>query len=60
MDQLMVDITGIPRVKTGDIAVLIGKSGNESISVGDIAEKAGTITNEILSRMGTRLERIIT
>jgi serine/alanine racemase len=59
MDQLMADVTDIPEVKTGDIAVLIGKSSGDEISAGDIAEKAGTITNEILSRMGARLERII-
>lgn len=59
MDQLMADITDIPEVKAGDTAVLIGNSSDDEISAGDIAEKAGTITNEILSRMGARLERII-
>lgn len=59
MDQTIVDVSGIPDVKAGDIAVLIGKSGDKEISAGDLAEWAGTITNEILSRMGARLERVM-
>lgn len=58
MDQTIIDITGIPGVREGDIAVVIGRSGGEEITVYDIAEQTGTITNEILSRLGGRLERI--
>ena len=58
MDQLMVDITDIPGVKRGDIATLIGRDGGEEILAEDVAASAGTITNEILSRLGTRLERV--
>lgn len=57
MDQTLVDITNIPNVKQGDIAVIIGKSGNKEITVYDLAEQTGTITNELLSRLGSRLER---
>lgn len=59
MDQTLVDITSLPDVQQGDTAVIIGKSGDAEISVYDVAEQAGTITNEILSRMGSRLERIM-
>ena len=59
MDQTLVDITDIPDVKQGDIAVIIGTSGNLEISAYDIAESTGTITNEVLSRLGTRLERMM-
>lgn len=59
MDQTLVDITDVPNVKQGDIAVLIGKSGDLEITAYDIAEQTGTITNEIVSRLGTRLERIM-
>ncbi len=59
MDQMFVDITGIPDVKAGDIAVLIGKSGNREITAYDLAEGTGTITNELLSRLGGRLERVL-
>lgn len=58
MDQTTVDITNIPDVHRGDIATLIGKSGNSCISAYALAEQTDTITNEILSRLGARLERI--
>lgn len=58
MDQMLVDVTDIPDAKAGDIAVLIGRSGNAEVSVYDLAEAGGTITNEILSRLGCRLTRI--
>jgi serine/alanine racemase len=58
MDQLTADVTEISGVQRGDIAVLIGKSGDAEISAGELAENADTITNEILSRLGERLTRV--
>lgn len=58
MDQTMIDVTDIPDVQSGDIAVIIGTSGEEEITACDIAEQTGTITNEVLSRLGSRLERM--
>lgn len=57
MDQTLIDVTAVPDVKAGDIAVIIGRSGDRKITACDVAEEAGTITNEILSRLGGRLER---
>lgn len=59
MDQTLVDVSEVPEVALGDIAVLIGSSGGQVITACDLAEQSGTITNEILSRMGARLERIL-
>ncbi|MCL2361316.1 MAG: serine racemase VanT catalytic subunit [Defluviitaleaceae bacterium] len=59
MDQTIIDITNTPSVKQGDIAVIIGNSGEEEITACDIAEKADTIANEVLSRLGSRLEKYI-
>lgn len=59
MDQTLVEVSGIADVTPGDIAVIIGRSGQYEITAYDIAEQAGTITNEFLSRLGSRLERII-
>ena len=59
MDQTIVDISGIPNVRQGDTAVIIGKSGNTEITAYDIAEQSDTITNEILSRLGQRVVRTI-
>ena len=58
MDQLLVDITDIPGVEPGDVATLIGRDGDQLLSAEEVAGAAGTITNELLSRMGGRLERV--
>lgn len=57
MDQTLVDVTDIPETAPGDAAVLIGRSGAQELTACHVAEQAGTITNELLSRMGPRLER---
>ena len=59
MDQTLVDVTEIPEAKAGDTAVLIGACGAGRLTAYDMAEASGTITNEILSRLGPRLERIL-
>ena len=61
MDQALIDISELEddMVKTGDVVTLIGTDGNEMLTAADMAETAGTITNEILSRLGSRLERYI-
>lgn len=55
MDQLAVDVTDISGTQTGTIVTLIGKDGNNEITAAQMAANAGTITNEILSRLGQRL-----
>lgn len=60
MDQLMIDVSHIPAVCHGDTATLIGCDGGQIIYAEDIAAISGTITNEILSRLGERLERVYT
>lgn len=54
MDQLIVDVTGIKDVKQGDVALLIGEE--KEISAEKVSFEAGTITNELLCRLGDRLE----
>ncbi len=58
MDQLLLDVTEAEGVQAGDEAVLIGKSRDQEIRAEDLAEEAGTISNEILSRLGDRLIRV--
>ncbi len=58
MDLTLVDVSHIPQVSAGDTAVLIGTSGEQEITATELASRCGTITNELLSRLGERLERI--
>jgi len=57
MDQTIVDVTGVENVRQGDVAVVIGRDGDEEITAYDVAEQAGTIPNEIVGRLGSRLCR---
>lgn len=59
MDQLLIDVSKIPHVLSGDEVIFIGKSGKEHITASEFAYAAGTISNEILSRLGNRLDRIV-
>ena len=56
MDQLMIDVTNINHIEEGDMVTLIGKDKENYISVEEVAEAAGTITNEFLSRLSKRLQ----
>jgi alanine racemase len=57
MDQLMVDVTDIPEVNTGDKVTLIGKSGNEVISVEEIAGLADSFNYEFVCSISRRVCR---
>ena len=52
MDHMLADVTDSPDVKIGDIVTLIGKDGDQQITVQEVAEKANTIPYEILTRLG--------
>ncbi len=58
MDLIMVEVD--ETVKVGDIATILGKDGDEWITVHDLATWAGTIPYEILVRVGPRVQRIYT
>ena len=58
MDQMMVDLKGQPGVKPGEVATLIGTDGEETISLHEVAELAGTIEHEILTGLGSRVPRV--
>jgi alanine racemase len=58
MDMVVVDVTDIRGVKSGDEAVIIGARGLERISAEEVAEKAGTINYEIVTRIHPSIPRI--
>jgi len=57
MDALMVDITDIPEAQMWDEAVLMGKQGNEEITVHDIAKLKNSVSYEVLTSWRLRLRR---
>lgn len=58
MDQLLADVTDCPEASPGDVVTLIGRDGNETLRAEEAAQQCGTITNELLSRLGARLDLI--
>lgn len=58
MDMLMLDVTDIPGVQSGDEVTLIGCQGKECISVQEIAELCDTIPYEILTGISQRVRRV--
>jgi len=60
MDQVTVDLTDLPNVMVGDEVELIGNDAAAPNSVEQLAEAAGTIPYEILTRMDShRMERVL-
>ena len=56
MDQMMVDVTDIPGVRTGDVVTLFGSDGEETITADGLAALAGTIGYEIVCGISRRVE----
>lgn len=60
MDQFMVDLTDLEKVELGDEVVILGRQGEERISAEEIGEIAGTISIEVVTRIGKRVPIIYT
>ena len=58
MDQMMVDVTDIPEVRTGDEAVILGRDGEEEISAELFGKWANSFSYEVLCTFLPRVERI--
>ncbi len=59
MDMMMLDVTGVPGVAEGDEVTLIGSQASERITADEIAQKAGTISYEVLCGIGSRVPRVV-
>lgn len=58
MDQLMLDVTGIPGVGEGDTVTVIGRDGEGSVTADELAELAETISYEIVCNIAKRVPRV--
>jgi alanine racemase len=58
MDMLVVDC-GDDLIRPGDEVILLGRQGDEEITADEWAERAGTISWEILCGIGARVPRIL-
>jgi alanine racemase len=58
MDQMQVDVTDIPGVGIGAEVLLYGTHNGHTLRPEQVAEKAGTIAYELMTRVGERVHRI--
>ena len=58
MDQTIVDVTDIKEVAAGDVAIIIGKSLTQSISLNEFSQCAGSHAWESLCSITKRVTRI--
>jgi alanine racemase len=57
MDAITIDVSDVPGVEVGDAVTLIGADGNQRITAEEVAEWSGTISYEVLTAIGRRVER---
>ena len=58
MDQFMADVTDIPETAFMDRVVLVGRDGDEEITVDDLAALSGRFNYEFVCCLGKRIPRI--
>jgi alanine racemase len=58
MDQIVIDVSAVPRCRVGDEVVALGCQGAGEIGARELAEEARTIPWEILTSIGARVPRI--
>lgn len=57
MDAITLDVSEVPGVQVGDAATLIGGDRDQVITAEEVAEWSGTISYEVLTSIGPRVER---
>lgn len=57
MDAITLDVTDVPDVAVGDVATLIGHDGGETITAEEVGGWSNTISYEVLTSIGPRVER---
>ena len=58
MDQMMIDVTDIDNIEIEDEVTLVGKDGNNVISVEELSGMAGSFNYEFVCGIGKRVPRI--
>ena len=59
MSMMLVDVTSIPSVESGDEVVIIGKQNNARITVGSFSDMANLVNYEMLVRLPSGIPRVI-
>ncbi|MBS1716202.1 MAG: alanine racemase [Armatimonadetes bacterium] len=57
MNMFAIDLSAAPEAKAEDVVVLIGRQGDEQITMEELAAKTGTINYEMMARISPLLPR---
>ena len=60
MDQFMIDVSSIDDIKEGDEVTLIGRDGDEIITMEDLEKWSGMLNYELSCIIGKRVPRVYT
>ena len=60
MDQFMVDVTDIPEVSCGDEVTLIGRDGDQMLTLEQLGEMSGRFNYEFVCDLSKRIPRVFT
>ena len=60
MDCTVIDVGTVGGAELDEEVVLVGRQGQATISVAEIAERCGTVVHEVASRLSQRLPRVYT
>jgi len=57
MDAITVDASNVPGVRVGEVVTVIGEDGGDRITAEEVAEWSNTISWDVLTSIGPRVER---
>jgi alanine racemase len=59
MDQTMIDVGHVQGAAVGDEVVLIGRQGENEITLNEVADLTGTIPYDVMCAMGKQVQHRI-
>ncbi len=58
MDQIVVDVSGLPAIQAGDSVTLLGTHRDNRIEIEEVARKIDTVPHNVLTAIGPRVARV--
>jgi alanine racemase len=58
MDLMVIDVSELDGVEVGEEVILMGRQEGDEVSAQELAEKAGTITWDVTTRIASRVRRV--
>jgi alanine racemase len=58
MDSAVLDLSDIPEAQSGTEVLVYGKHGGHELRPEEVAAQADTISYELLTRLGPRVQRV--